>query len=129
LKNFDQNLLYYIFRYGGVFFVFYIILILIQYFKTKKKIYRKIEELILEFKTNNTVKTFIILDEQKIEFKNPINNISTIWSKTSYISVNDYLIIKIVNDALYYIFKKEEFETNNYQTLLSFLEKYSTKTD
>jgi hypothetical protein len=104
-------------------------LILIQYFKTKKKIYRKIEELILEFKTNNTVKTFIILDEQKIEFKNPINNISTIWSKTSYISVNDYLIIKIVNDALYYIFKKEEFETNNYQTLLSFLEKYSTKTD
>ncbi|BAP33526.1 uncharacterized protein CHSO_4489 [Chryseobacterium sp. StRB126] len=114
-----------IFRYAGVIFLGYIFLLLYQYFTRKKKFYESMEEQINDFKQKNENASFIILDKDNITIENSLSTIGSVWSKTSYKFVDQYLILSIINSNLNFVFSESDFKERDYKTFTSFLEQYS----
>lgn len=127
LKGFDKNAVPYIFKYIGFLYVGYIFLLIYQYIYFKKKTEKIIEETINDFKNSNDQTIRIILKENFFEIKNAFNVFGSVWRKTSYIMIDDYLIVHMLEDRLSFIFKKREFNDSDYDILLKYLKKCSKK--
>lgn len=127
LKDFDQSAVPYIFKYVGFLYIGYIFLLLYQYLISKKKSYQLIEEYIEDFKASNNQISYIILNDTSLEIKNTFHTFGSVWAKTSYQLVDQYLIIGIVKDRLNFVLTKQEFNNSDYDTLLHYLQKYSKK--
>lgn len=127
LEGFDENPIPHIFKYIGFLCFGFLFLLLIQYFKSKKRAYKLIEEQIHDFKQKDREPNFIILDKNNITIENPFNTIRSIWDKTSYLFVDQYLIVNMLNNRLCFIFTEAEFKENDYQTLKDYLQQYSRK--
>ncbi|MCQ9641757.1 hypothetical protein MP478_20440 [Chryseobacterium sp. WG14] len=127
LEEFDTSPIPYIFKYIGFLYVGFFLLLIIQYFKSKKKTYRLIEEQIDDFIQKDREPNSISLDKNNITIENPFNTIRSIWDKTSYQFVDEYLILNILNDRLCFIFTEAEFKENDYQVLKDFIQQYSQK--
>lgn len=123
IKNFETNLIFYIFKYGGIFLCGYCFILIYQYFNSKKKYKQQVEELINEFKAKNEY-SFIILNGQNIEFKNSFNTVSSIWGKVTYIKINDFIFINVISN-FHFIINKSEFKNDDFETILNYLQKYS----
>jgi hypothetical protein len=122
IKNLDQNLLYYIAKYGGVFLMGYVLLFVYSYFKSKKKTCSKIEKLIDEFK-NTENNNYIQLTDKKLEVRNQFYSVDSIWNKTNYKIVNSFLLLSFFEINLNYVFTKEEFKNAEYETFFNFFRK------
>ncbi|MEJ5105887.1 hypothetical protein [Chryseobacterium sp. MYb328] len=116
-----------VFRYAGFIFIAYIFLLLYQFFTSKKKFYKSIEEQISDFKQKDEKFSFIILNKDDITLENPFNTIVSVWSKTNYKFVDQYLILGILNNNLNFVFTEHDFKENDYKTFTNFLEQYSKK--
>lgn len=127
LKDFDQSAIPYIFKYVAFLYIGYIFLLLYQYWVSKKKNYKLIEEYIEDFKANNNQMSYITLNDTSLEIRNTFHTFSSVWKKTSYQFVDQHLIIGIVKDRLNFVLTKQEFNNSDYDTLLHYLQKYSTK--
>lgn len=100
---------------------------LYQYWVSKKTNYKLIEKYIEDFKVNNNKITYITLNDDSLEIKNTFHTFASVWEKTSYQFIDQYLIIGIVKDRLNFVFIKQEFSNSDYDSLLHYLQKYSTK--
>ncbi|MDN3691132.1 hypothetical protein QWZ06_02060 [Chryseobacterium tructae] len=116
-----------IFRYAGFIFLGYIFLLLYQYFTRKKKFHELIEEQINDLKRKDEKASFVILNQDDITMENSLSTIRSIWSKTSYKLINQYLIVSILNNSLHFVFTETDFKENDYKTFMDFLEQYSKK--
>lgn len=125
LKGFDQNAIPYIFKYVGFLYIGYIFLLNYQYVHSKKKTDKIIEENIKDFKNSNDQTVRIVLNETSLEIKSTFNTFGSIWEKTSYKFVDDYLIVQMLKGGLNFIFTKPEFNNFDYDILLNYLQKYS----
>ncbi|MDQ1855844.1 hypothetical protein [Chryseobacterium sp. WLY505] len=114
-----------IFKYGSFLFVGYIFLLLYQYFNTKNKTFKLIEEQIDDLRRKHDEISFITLHQDSITVKNPFNTINCVWNKTQYKMVDQYLILNMVNNN--FIFTESEFKENEYKILLDSLQHYSKK--
>lgn len=114
-----------VFRYAGFIFIGYIFLLLYQYFIAKKKFNKNLEEQIIDFKGKDNQNGFIILSEDHITLENSLTTIGTVWSKTNYKFVDQYIILNIINSNLNYIFTNNDFKENDYKILTDFLGQYS----
>ena len=123
IKNFETNLLFYFFKYGGIFLCGYCFILIYQYFISKKKFKKELENLISEYKAQRHT-SFMILNEKSIEFTNQSNSISSVKEKIYYTKQNDFLIINPLS-SVYFIINKSECKNNEFETILSYLEKYS----
>ncbi|KMQ70086.1 hypothetical protein [Chryseobacterium koreense] len=125
LKGFDKNAVPYIFKYIGFLYIGYIFLLIYLYKYSKKKTDKIIEETIKDFKNSNDQTVRIILKENSFEITNVFNVFGSIWEKTSYKFVGDYLIVQMLEDRLSFIFTKREFNNSDYDILIKYLQKYS----
>ncbi|WP_330743840.1 hypothetical protein [Chryseobacterium sp. CP-77] len=116
-----------IFKYGSFLFIGYIFLLLYQYFNTKNKTFKLIEEQIDDLRKKHDEISFITLHQDSITVKNPFNTINCVWDKTHYKIVDQYLILNMVNKNINFIFTEAEFKENEYKILLDFLQQHSTK--
>lgn len=116
-----------VFKYAGVIFLGYIFLLLYQYLTRKKKFYESLEAHINDFKRKDEKTGFIILNKDNITIENSLSTIGSIWSKTSYKLVDNYLILSIINNNINFVFSESDFKENDYKTFTSFLEQYSKK--
>ncbi|ALR31464.1 hypothetical protein ATE47_13470 [Chryseobacterium sp. IHB B 17019] len=123
IKNFETSLLFYLFRYGGIFLCGYCFILIYQYFISKRKFKKEADKIITEYKNKNE-SSFIILDQKSIEFKNPFTTVNTIWEKISYIKLNDYIFVNAISN-LYFIINKSELKDGEFEILLNYLQKYS----
>ncbi|WP_449389182.1 hypothetical protein [Chryseobacterium lineare] len=123
IKNFDTNLLFYLFRYGGIFLFGLLLTVIYQYFISKKKFKKQVEDLISEFKTIDKP-SYVSMNEEKIEFKNPVNTFSSIWEKVSFVKIDNFILINVINN-LHFIINKSEFTNDEFGTILDYLEKYA----
>lgn len=125
LKGFDQNAIPYIFKYIGFLYIGYIFLLTYQYVLSKKKTDKIIEENIKDFKNSNDQTVRIVLNETSLEIKSNFNTFGSIWEKTSYKFVDDYLIVQMLKGGLNFIFTKPEFNNSDYDILLNYLQNHS----
>jgi arginine exporter protein ArgO len=115
-----------IFRYTGFIFLAYIFLLLYQFFTSKKKFYKSLEEQISDFKQKtDKASSFIILNKDNITIENSFNTIGSVWSKTNYTFADKYLILGILNSNFNFVFTKTDFKEDDYKTFTNFLEQYS----
>ncbi|MNU18905.1 hypothetical protein D3C71_71140 [compost metagenome] len=125
IKGFEQSPIPYVFKYVGFLYIAYIFLLTYQYIQAKKKTHQLIEEHILDLKNSNNLISKIILTENAIEIKNIFYNFGSVWDKTNYKFVNDYLIVGLLKGNLNFIFTKAEFNNSDYDVLLNHLQKHS----
>lgn len=123
LQNFDKSAFPYIFKYFGFLFIGYIFLLIYQYFTFKKRFQIEVDKIIKKYKQKNE-SHFIILNSEYIEFKNPFTTIMSVWENTSYIILDDYILISPINN-LYYITHKSEITIDQFKIIIDYLQKYS----
>lgn len=123
IKYFDRSFFYYFFKYGGIFLAGYSLILVNHYFSSKKKFKIEVNKLIGKFKTKNEPH-FTIINDQYIEFKNPLITIKSTWENTSYVISGDYILISPVNN-LNYIIHKSEVSNNEFQIIKEHIQKYS----
>lgn len=123
IENFNTNLLYYIIKYLGIFLGGSCLVITYRYFVSKKKFKVEVEKIIAEYKLKSEI-SHIRLNDKGIEFKNPINTICSIWEKTTYDLKDNHLVINPISNVNFIISKTEVMD-NEFETILSFLQKYS----
>ncbi|MDQ0067978.1 hypothetical protein [Chryseobacterium lathyri] len=125
LEGLQKSPIPYIFKYLGFIYIGYIYYLVYQYFASKKKTYKSIEDTIKELKKKDENLYSITLDENNISIENPFNTINSVWEKTSYKFIDKYLILSTLNGYLSFIFTSFEFKNNDYQILLDYLQKNS----
>lgn len=123
IENFDTNLLYYIIKYTGIFLCGYCFILIYQYFNSKKKFKIEIEKIVQELQ-QKLGSSYIKLSSEELELSNPLYTIKCIWDKTSYSLIEGYLIIHTISN-LNYVFNKSELENNDFETIISYLERFS----
>ncbi|MDF2932935.1 MAG: hypothetical protein K0R36_2266 [Chryseobacterium sp.] len=123
IENFDTNLLYYVIKYMGIFLCGYCFIFIYQYFNSKKKFKIELEKLLQEFHSKNAT-SYIKLSSENLEISNPFYTVKCVWDKVSYSIVKDYLIIYTISN-LNYVVNKDELKTDDFGTVISFLERYS----
>lgn len=123
IENLDKSPIYYIFKYGGIFFCGYCFILINHYFVSRKKFKKEVDQIIADFRAKNE-SSFIILNDNSIEFKNVFYTVSAVWDKVSYVKSNDTLIINAIN-ALSFIIQKQEFKNDEFDIILNYLQKYS----
>ncbi|KFF10776.1 hypothetical protein IW15_18950 [Chryseobacterium soli] len=123
IENFDTSFFYYFFKYGGICLTGYSLVMINQYFASKKHFKKEIDILIEKFRIKNEPH-FIILNDQSIEFKNPFTTINTVWENTSYVISGDYILIIPIN-SLNYIIHKSEVSVFEFETIIEYLHKHS----
>ncbi len=126
IENFDTSFLYFYFKYGGIFLAGLSIILIFNYFNSKKKFKKEINKKIEKFKFKDDPH-FIILNEKEIEFKNPSTTIKSIWENTSYILSGDYIIITPLNN-LCFIVHRSEVTQEKFKTIVEYLQKNSKAT-
>ncbi|WP_126652485.1 hypothetical protein [Chryseobacterium aureum] len=126
LKMIDLGSVTIIFKYGSFLFLGYIILLVYQYFNAKIRTFNLIEELIENLRREDEI-SFITLYQNSITIKNPFTTINCLWDKTSYKTVDQYLILSMLNNKINFIFTEPEFKENEYKILLDFLQQHSKK--
>lgn len=127
IKNFDTNLIHYLFKYGAVFLWGYSFILVYQYFVSKKKFKKETEQIISDFKAKDEP-SFIILNDHSVEFKNVFYTVCSVWEKVSYIRSKDTIIINPLN-TLSFIIQKAEFKNGEFDIILNYLQKYSKQQD
>ena len=123
------NSTFYFFRIIGVFVLVYLALSILRYFKLKKNFNLKLEELICDLKKADKDSFLMIICDHSIEVKNPFTSIDSVWEKTNYQIINNYLILRFLDNSVQYIFNKSEFENADHEVLISHLQKHSRRQD
>ena len=123
IKDFDTNLMYYFFRYGGIFAAGYSLILIKQYFNSNKNFKKEVEKIIEGYKALDSQHS-ITLNEYAIEFKNPLMTINSAWINTSYIISGDYILVSPIK-SLNFIIHKSEVNDQNFETIINFLHKKS----
>ncbi|MGI9651650.1 hypothetical protein [Chryseobacterium sp. RLHN22] len=123
IENFDRSLFYYILKYTGIFLCGYCFILIYQYFNSKKKFKIEIEKIIQELQQKNDP-SYLRFSIEELEISNPMYTVKCIWDKISYSFIEDYLIIHTISN-LNYVFNKAEFKNDDFETVISYLERFS----
>ena len=122
IKNFDTNLIYYVFRFGAIYLLIYWILIVLSYIKAKKAFQIKLNQMITELSKGDQNLFSIILDDISIRIKNPFNDFSSVWDKTNYQLVENRIIITFLNTTVNFVLNKSEFRNTDFEILKNHLQ-------
>ncbi|WP_223606612.1 hypothetical protein [Chryseobacterium sp. OSA05B] len=125
IKGFIGSPFPYIFKYAGFLYIGYAFILVYQYFTAKRKAFRLIDENINDLKKRDLNMHYIILNQNSIVIQNPLNTLSSVWEKTNYKFVDQYLILSTLNNTLHFIFNSSQFKNDDYQTLIDCLQKNS----
>jgi len=123
LQHFENSVFPSIFKYFGFLFIGYVFLLIFQYYTSRKRFQKEADHMIEKYKQKNEAH-FIILDDEYIEFKNPLTTIKSIWETTSYIISGEYILISPLNN-LYYIIHTSETIGDQFKIIINYLQKYS----
>lgn len=130
IKGFVGSPFPYIFKYAGFLYIGYAFILVYQYFTTKTKTYKLIDENINDLKKRDLNMHSITLNQNIITIENPLNTISSVWEKTNYKFIHKRLIISTLNNTLHFIFTSSQFKNDDdYQTLINCLQQYSKQKD
>ena len=127
IKNFDSNLIYYLIRFGAIYLLIYWVIILRSYIKAKKEFQKKLDQMITELNKADQNLFSIILNETLIEIKNPFNNFSSVWDKTSYQLIENRIIISFLNNTLNFVLDQSEFRNADFEILKDYIHENSSE--
>lgn len=125
IKNFDTNLIFYVFRFGAIYFLIYWILIALSYIKAKRAFQIKLNQMITELRKADQNLFSIVLDDISIRIKNPFNDLSSVWDKTDYQLVENKIVITFLNTSLNFVLDKSEFINSDFEVLKKYLRQNS----
>ena len=127
IKNFDTNLIYYLFRFGAIYLLIYWIIMLRSYMKAKKAFQIKLNQMMTELSNADKNLFCIILNDNLIEIKNPFNNFSSVWDRTNFKLIENRIIITFLNTTVNFVLDKSEFKNTDFEILKNFLHTKSSE--